>query len=59
MYSLILLSNKIKCTIDRLNKINEFQKYYGEFTMYDSLRSHKKQAKVIYSDGNRAVDACR
>lgn len=41
MYSLILLSNKTKCIIDRLNKRNEFEKYCSECVMYDSIWSSK------------------
>lgn len=43
MYLLVLLSNKIKSIIDRLNQIGKFRKYYGEYIMYDYMNFKNKQ----------------
>lgn len=43
MYSLILVGNKIKSTVVRLTKIDEFQKHYDEFITYDSMNFKNRQ----------------
>lgn len=50
VYSLILLSDQTKCTIDRLNERNELQKYlFQKCIMCDSMWSSKIDKSNVYS----------
>lgn len=44
-----------KSTIDRLNKIDEFQKYYGKYIKYDYFKNRQHWSTVI----EIAMDVCR